>query len=110
MTDLDDDIKDGDEAEGEHDELAEPNLADVADVADLETEDAHFPIGAPVATFDEDLSEEEDPHEAAFRVKSEDTHHLDPYGIGAPEGLEGDDVLGFEEEEEEEAFADIPEY
>lgn len=107
MTDTDDELKDHDdpekEAEGEHEET-EPNLAEV--IGEPEVEEEHFPIGAPVATFDESLDEVEDRHDAVFGGgKTEDSRHLDLYGIGAPEGFDGEPGE-FEDDEEDPEFLD----
>jgi hypothetical protein len=90
----------------------EPEIGDVSEIElpDGIEGEADFPIGSPVAAFEDDLGEDEDPH-SSFDTPAvvSDDPHLDPYGVGAPAGFDDDededDVL-----EEEELLSEADSY
>ncbi len=98
----------------EHDEVEDkeidPEVGDIAEIEIPEGADGEvdFPIGSPVAAFDDELGEDEDPHSSfdAPAVVGEDPH-LDPYGVGAPAGFEDDEE---EDEIEDDVFSDADSY
>jgi hypothetical protein len=98
----------------EHDDTEEKEVdPEIGEMSEIELPEgvegeADFAIGSPVAAFDDELGEDEDPH-SSFDVPAvvgEDPN-LDPYGVGAPAGFDDDEE---EEDIEDDVFSDADSY